>query len=378
MDKDLLKKIDKYYDEDEHEKIVELINSLPNEERDYEAKGLLAVALNNLDRYDEAIEILSSIADEGKSDRKWYYRIGYAYYYSTNLPKAAGAFRKALELIRLEENPDRETVDEYTMYLTKCNQKMVQKEYKQNKFLKAKDISEPIKIIYSEKDGQYKVVNGVVDLGYMGVYGTDSIDVSFNEIAFAKIFEEEDTDYYREVYLPLKLYLNKDMTKDEIAKGLTAFYNARITGIKKHQTALNQTFLAYILDDLSGCAFPLWEDCKDYIIQENMPKCDEDDLYDVFYSDEAVSAINTLFGELYERPNNKEIDNSTPAEDIFRKYFPMFNLEKFLSDIYSEHLNFDMANISFQCSGEGQGIEIACAAYAQITINNSFYDWHNH
>lgn len=379
MDKGLLEKIDKYYDEDEHEKIIELINSLPDEECDYEAKGLLAVALNNLDRYDEAIEILGSIADEGSSDRKWYYRIGYAYYYSNKYNKAAEAFKKAIELIKQEENPDSELLEEYIEYLTKCNKKMVQKKYMQNKSLENKSISEPIEIIYSEEDGEYKVIKGVVDLGYMGVYSTDGIDIDFDENSLAEVFEEEkDTDYYKETYLPLKPYLREDMTKDEIAKGLTAFYNARIADIQKHQTALNQVFLAYILDDLNGCGFPLWEDCTDYIIQDKMPECDEDDLYDVFYSDEASDAIEELYYKLEEKANNGEVDNSSPAEDIFRKYFPMFDLDKFLADIYGEYLHLSNANISFQCSGEGQALDIACAAYAEITINNSFYDWHNH
>lgn len=241
------------------------------------------------------------------------------------------------------------------------------------------DISKPIKIIYSEKDESYQVVEGVVDFGYMGVYDTDKIDIDFDEDSLIDIFEADENDKYDiERYLPLKSYLRENMTNDEIAKGLTDFYNARIADIRKHQTALNQVFLAYILDDLDGCGFPLWEECTDYIIKDKMPECDEDDLYDVFYSDEVSNAIEELYGKLEESENNGEVDNSTPAEDIFRKYFPMFDLDKFLADIYGEYLYFSCADISFQCSGKGQGIEIACGAYANITINNSFDDWHNH
>lgn len=237
----------------------------------------------------------------------------------------------------------------------------------------------PIKIVYSEKYESYQVVEGVVDLGYMGVYNTDSIEIDYSIYFLSDIFEaDENNSFDIEMYFPLKLYIHEDMTNDEIANGLTEFYNARLADIKKHQTALNQVFLAYILNDLCACGFPFWKECKDHIIEDKMPKCDENNLYDVIYNSEALTAIEKLYEELKESENNKEVDNSTPAEDIFREYFPMFDLDKFLADIYGEYLYFDYANISFQCSGKGQGIEIACGAYANITINNSFFDWHNH
>lgn len=239
--------------------------------------------------------------------------------------------------------------------------------------------SEPIKIIYSEKDNQFKVASGIVNLGYMGTYNTKNIEVDFEKDTMEYIFNSEDEDdYYLETFAPLKPYLRPDMTNDEIAKGLTDFYNARITDINKHQVELNQVFLINLLEDDCGSAFPFWEECSDYIIENKMPDCDEDYIEDEIYNEDAVNIVDDLFDEIEEKCCNGEVDNSTPVEDVYRKYFPMFDIDKFLSDIYGEYLNLNNANVIFQCSGKGQALEIACGAYAQITINNSFYDWHNH
>lgn len=239
--------------------------------------------------------------------------------------------------------------------------------------------SEPIKIIYSEKDNQFKVTSGIVNLGYMGTYNTENIEVDFEKDTMEYIFNpKEDDNYYLETYAPLKPYLRPDMTNDEIAKGLTDFYNARIENINKHQVELNQVFLINLLEDDCGSGFPFWEECSDYIIENNMPDCDEDDIEDEIYNEDVVDIVDNLFNEIEEKCCNGEIDSSTPVEDVYRKYFPMFDIDKFLSDIYGEYLNLDNANVIFQCSGKGQALEIACGAYAQITVNNSFYDWHNH
>ena len=242
--------------------------------------------------------------------------------------------------------------------------------------MSSKNITEPLQIIYS--DGEFKVIKGVVDLGYMGTYKSGNISINFDEDFLEAVFEDDDSEYYQEEYAPLKPYLRQDMTNDEIAKGLTDFYNMRIADINKHQTELNQTFLAYLLDDICGCAFPIWDECKRYIIDNKMPDCDEEDIEEVIYNDETCDMINNLFDNVYEKAHTGEPIEATPAEDIFRKYFPMFDLEKFLSDIEAEYLSLDNANVVFQCSGKDDGLEIACGAYAEITINNAFYDWHNH
>lgn len=237
-------------------------------------------------------------------------------------------------------------------------------------------MKDKIEIIYSKEDNAFKVVNGTVDLGYIGVYNTENITVEFDmDDLYSNHYSN---NYYEENFKPLEKYLHKDMNNDEIAKGLEDFYNDRINDICKHQIELNQLFLIHLLESDCGCAFPFWENCSDYIIKDQMPDCDEDDLENVIYNNNAINEINNIFYEIDKKHNDGEICNLKPVEDIYKKYFPMFDLNKFLSDIQGEYLYLNGANITFQCSGKGQALEIACGAYAEITIYNSFYDWHNH
>lgn len=78
MTKKMKDLIDKYWDEDKHERIAELIMAVPEGERDVDMLGQLVVAYNNLGRYDDAIAL--SMELKGKSDEpSWHYRIAYAY-----------------------------------------------------------------------------------------------------------------------------------------------------------------------------------------------------------------------------------------------------------------------------------------------------------
>lgn len=81
MREDLLAQLEEWHEEDEYEQIVDAILEIPETERDYELIGHLGRAYNNLERYEEAIEQFQTVAEEGKNDALWHYRIGLAYYY---------------------------------------------------------------------------------------------------------------------------------------------------------------------------------------------------------------------------------------------------------------------------------------------------------
>lgn len=95
MREELLEQLQTWHEEDEYEKIVEAVTDIPEEERDYELISHLGRALNNLERYDEAIEQFLKIADEGQDDPLWHYRIGLAYYYLERYDEARTAFETA-------------------------------------------------------------------------------------------------------------------------------------------------------------------------------------------------------------------------------------------------------------------------------------------
>ena len=96
--KKLLEQIDEWYNNDEDQKIVDAILEIPAKDRGYDLIGQLAVAYNNTEKYDEAIQILFSVAEEGKADHEWYYRLGYAYSELEKYEEAISNFSEAIKL----------------------------------------------------------------------------------------------------------------------------------------------------------------------------------------------------------------------------------------------------------------------------------------
>lgn len=94
---ELYSQIEGFHKEEKHQQIIELIRGTEGFTQDYELVGMLARAHNNVDEYTEAIALLEGIAQEGKGDALWHYRLGYAYYYGG---EAEGEMEKALELFQ--------------------------------------------------------------------------------------------------------------------------------------------------------------------------------------------------------------------------------------------------------------------------------------
>ncbi|WP_342553469.1 SMI1/KNR4 family protein [Paenibacillus sp. FSL R7-0652] len=98
MSEELLEQLETWHEEDEYEKIVDAVQEIPVEERDYELVNHLGRALNNLERYEEAVEQFLTVSEEGADDPLWQYRIGLAYYYLEQYDKAEQAFERSDEL----------------------------------------------------------------------------------------------------------------------------------------------------------------------------------------------------------------------------------------------------------------------------------------
>jgi tetratricopeptide (TPR) repeat protein len=86
-----------WHEQDEHERIIDAIEKLGQEEWDYDIASLYARALNNAERYDEALKILLDLEEEGKDDGVWYFRAGYALYYLNREAEAAEFFQQAID-----------------------------------------------------------------------------------------------------------------------------------------------------------------------------------------------------------------------------------------------------------------------------------------
>ena len=64
------------------QEIIDIINSLPEEDLNYDILGKLARAYNNNSQCEEGLKVLLSLKDKGEENSLWNFRVGYSYYYS--------------------------------------------------------------------------------------------------------------------------------------------------------------------------------------------------------------------------------------------------------------------------------------------------------
>ncbi len=95
MREELVAQLELWHEEDEFQKIVDAIMEIPAEERGYVLTNHLGRALNNLERYGEALEQFMSVEEEGEEDPLWHYRVGFCNYYLKQYDKAASEFEIA-------------------------------------------------------------------------------------------------------------------------------------------------------------------------------------------------------------------------------------------------------------------------------------------
>ena len=96
--KQLIDQLNDLYENDQHETIIYTLKGLPASELDYELTGHLARAHNNLDEYDEAIALLTPLAEQAKDDAIWHFRLAYAFYYGDKENLALPLFERSFEL----------------------------------------------------------------------------------------------------------------------------------------------------------------------------------------------------------------------------------------------------------------------------------------
>lgn len=98
MEQELSAQIMQWHENDEHQQIVDTLLKIPPADRDYDMIGSIGRAYNNLSMYGRALEQFAFIAEQGKKDPLWYFRVGYSYYYMERYEEAAGVLSTALEL----------------------------------------------------------------------------------------------------------------------------------------------------------------------------------------------------------------------------------------------------------------------------------------
>ncbi|WP_240419532.1 hypothetical protein [Paenibacillus periandrae] len=68
----------KWHEDNEHQQIVDTLMKIPPADRDYDMIISMGRAYNNLSLYEKALEQFALIAEQGKNDPLWYFRVGYS------------------------------------------------------------------------------------------------------------------------------------------------------------------------------------------------------------------------------------------------------------------------------------------------------------
>ncbi|MFJ5764996.1 SMI1/KNR4 family protein [Lysinibacillus sp. NPDC093210] len=98
MEQRLINQLHEWHEVDEHQRIIDSLLAIPEEERDYELISILARAYNNSGLYEEALHQFDKISDAGKQDSLWHYRVGFALYHLNRYDEAAQAFSRSDQL----------------------------------------------------------------------------------------------------------------------------------------------------------------------------------------------------------------------------------------------------------------------------------------
>lgn len=225
-----------------------------------------------------------------------------------------------------------------------------------------------IKILPGENDEF--IFKGTMDLGILGEFKDDMVEIQFNK----DDLNDEYAFIVRE-YKPLKKYVNKNMSNEEIAEGLTKFYIDKQKDIKKHINEITERYLIRVIGDIVDTAFEFWEEEEGYsqfIIPEKMPKCPKEELHSEIHTSESSREFSRLFTD----EEGYHVGEMT-VKEYLNKHFPMIDFDKFISAIYPEYIVFEGDCFSLQCSSNDCDYGIVCSACAEYLNDYTIEDWHN-
>ena len=100
----LQKQLSRLAERERYDKIISLIEELPEKERDWETIGHYIRALNNTWKHERAIEVAMQFQKQGANDPYWHYRLGYSYLQLGNKKKAKQFLVQAKELAMDDKN----------------------------------------------------------------------------------------------------------------------------------------------------------------------------------------------------------------------------------------------------------------------------------
>lgn len=94
-------------------------------------------------------------------------------------------------------------------------------------------------------------------------------------------------------------------------------------------------------------------------------------------SEEELDKLRKEVGKkvLAEIPSYLEKETKKDIAELYKKYLPYFDYNKFVKTIELEYLNLEIDGFSVQLSDKN--MELFCGAYESFDLNLNGYDWHN-
>ena len=122
---ELIKQLNAWLDDEDYEKIISTVHSLPDKSLNDEILGILAASYNYTKEYKKAMALLKSIKPRSEGNYRWHFHMGYALYLDAQndpepdserriklLDKASSCFVRCLSL-----NPPEYVIEECDTYL---------------------------------------------------------------------------------------------------------------------------------------------------------------------------------------------------------------------------------------------------------------------
>ena len=214
------------------------------------------------------------------------------------------------------------------------------------------------------------VFNGEFDLGIVGTFKDEMVSVNFD----IKNYLEEPDDEQYEKYSG---YINPCMNEKEIGIGLTRYYKNKYDNIQNHIQEINERLLIHLFNDMIDTDFEFWiedDGHPEFLIAENMPECDEDEIGDKIYEG-LCEKFSDIFCDEECRLDCGEIS----IREFVSKNFLMIDLDKFIEGIYPTYMALGgySDDIAFQCCSKYCNFGIACEATAVIRDDLKFEGWDN-
>lgn len=224
------------------------------------------------------------------------------------------------------------------------------------------------------------LIKGVIDFGFAGKYENKTFLSSYEDEGAAISVDYDLDEIIDDEWDCLQDY-TEDTDGDSIAKAIESYLNDQEKKASK-SNYINNQMVERVVDVFYGIGFEFWDETPEYVIQSKMPKPNQDgefdsetgNIYDCIYTDEFVDWAE----ELSDLAGESEIH--TKKEDLivrFKELLPMFDIEKFFSEIKGTILYLEDSCISIQFDDSSEDMSIFCSGYTEIHDDLTFDDWHN-